>query len=75
MLITAGANVNYGFEKLPLHTAAEQGHLEVVRLLLDAGANVEGYEEDNWTALMSASSAGHLPIVKLLVELGANVNA
>lgn len=66
-LIAAGAEVNRGFDERPLHTAAEEGHLEVVRLLLD--------EEDYWTALMAASEAGHLPIVQLLVERGADVNA
>jgi ankyrin repeat protein len=75
VLIAAGANVNRGFDELPLHTAVEEGHLEVVRFLLETGANIEGYEEDNWTALMEASCAGYLSIVQLLVEQGADVNA
>lgn len=67
-LIAAGANVMYGLERLPLHLAAEAGHLDCVRVLLDAGVAVDAYEEGAWTALMAAASAGHLVIVQLLVQ-------
>jgi ankyrin repeat protein len=62
---------------MAFNPAAIEGHLEVVRLLLDAGADVEGYgyERDHWTALMEASWAGHLLMVKLLVARDADVNA
>ncbi len=62
--------------KMAFNPAAEKGHLEVVRLLLDAGADAEGYgyESDCWTALMEASFAGNLLIVQLLVARDADVN-
>jgi hypothetical protein len=54
--------------------ASLEGHLEVVRWLLEKGADVNAAEENGWTALMVASDNGHLPVVKLLVEKGADVN-
>ncbi len=74
-LVAAGANVNNGFDCLPLHEAANGGHEEVVRILLEAGAEVDAYEEDCWTALMSASNQGYKEVVQILLEFGANVNA
>lgn len=51
------------------------GHVEVVNLLLEAGAdiNVADYT-DGIDSLMLASQNGHNEIVKLLLEAGANVN-
>ena len=53
--------------------AAEAGHLEVARALLNAG--VDKNWRDDWrnaTALFYASSQGHLEIVRLLLDAGAN---
>jgi hypothetical protein len=55
-----------------LHSAAYRGDIDVVKDLLDKGANVN--EWYGGTALLSASSAGHANVVKLLIERGANVN-
>ncbi|MGB3694170.1 MAG: ankyrin repeat domain-containing protein [Spirulinaceae cyanobacterium] len=74
-LIAAGAKVNNGFNCLPLHEAANGGHQEIVRLLLETGAEVDAYEEDCWTALMSASNQGYEEVVQILLEFGANANA
>ena len=53
--------------------AAEYGHDELVKLLLDRGAdvNAQGGEHDN--ALQAASSRGHEQTVRLLLDRGANV--
>jgi ankyrin repeat protein len=54
--------------------AAGEGHLEIVKLLLEHGADVNAktaYE----TALHLAAEKGHLEIVKFLLEHGADVNA
>jgi len=48
--------------------------LEVVRLLLDKGADVNAKADSGWTALMGAAWKGHLGVVKLLLEKGAKVD-
>ena len=51
--------------------AALKGHLEVVRLLLEAGADKDSATTDGATALLEAAMAGHLEVVRLLLETGA----
>src|SRR5688572_17448326 len=62
----------------PLKNAAVAGHLDIVRLLLDRGADpslpAEGIAP-NGHALYSAVYSGHFEIAKLLLERGANPNA
>ena len=55
----------------PLSTASGAGHVEVVRLLLEAGASGNLAGNDGFTALTSASVQGHVEIVQLLLEAGA----
>jgi ankyrin len=55
--------------------AAREGHLAIVELLLDRGANVDAVVEGDENALIQASGAGQFAVVKLLVARGANVNA
>ena len=54
--------------------ASAAGHNEVVRLLLENGANVNvKATEMHFTPLWSASSEGHTEIVKLLLDNGADI--
>lgn len=58
-----------------LISAARYGHEEIVRALLNAGANIASQEHYNGlTALHWAARAGHESIVRLLLEQGADVN-
>jgi len=61
-----------------LALAAQHGHTEVVRILLDAGEdpsryNPEGHHSHS-TPLHQAVLAGHLELVKLLVDRGARLD-
>jgi ankyrin repeat protein len=59
-----------------LIVAAKWGYLEIVKLLLDNGADVNAWAWDTMeqTALMEASDQGHLELVKFLLQKGASVH-
>lgn len=50
------------------------GFEEVVRILIESGANVEEQNENGHTALMEAASAGHVTVAQILLEAGAGIN-
>ena len=56
-----------------LRLAVSYGHTEIVKLLLEAGANINEMSSAG-AVLIKASSEGHLDTVKLLLEAGADVN-
>jgi ankyrin repeat protein len=58
-----------------LMLASLRGHVEAVRTLLDAKADVNAGAAQLSTALMMASQNGHLEVARILLEDGANVNA
>ena len=47
-----------------LITAASNGHVEMVELLIDAGANVNKCDKRKYTALHYAATNNHLDVVK-----------
>jgi ankyrin repeat protein len=57
-----------------LMIAAREGHLVLVKYLIDSKAAVTRRSPHGDTALMLASLKGHLPVARLLVENGAQVN-
>ncbi|KAI9798941.1 MAG: hypothetical protein M1833_004294 [Piccolia ochrophora] len=75
-LLSRGANINavasYGSA---LCIAAERGDLEVMRLLLDHGADVNVQPEWGEHALIYAASSGYADAVQLLAESNGDVNA
>jgi hypothetical protein len=54
-----------------LGKASENGKVEIVKMLLKAGADVNA--EDDYALRMA--SAGHFEVVKLLLEAGANIHS
>ena len=57
-----------------LLTAAFHRHLDVCKVLLSKGANLNHQDDDKFTALIYAASEGHYDIVNWLVRKGANVH-
>lgn len=56
----------------PLHSAvAGRAPLELVTILLDAGADPNAQQSGGWTALHTAAIAGDLAVVQLLLSRGA----
>ena len=55
-------------------TSSQLGHVEVVRLLLGAGADKNSANKVGTTAMMTASQLGHVEVVRLLLGAGADKN-
>ena len=62
-------------EATPLWCAAAVGHLGIVKLLVEYGANVNSKTSSKSIALRAACYDGHLNIAKFLVQHGADINA
>lgn len=58
-----------------LIVASNNGHTEIVEMLLKAGANVDARNKYGYTALIEASWGSHVDIVRMLLKAGAHVNA
>ncbi|KAJ7318054.1 ankyrin repeat-containing domain protein [Mycena albidolilacea] len=67
---------------LPQHSANQAvivasyyGHTEIVHILLDKGADVNGVRGRYGSSLQAAAQGGHTEIVCILLDKGADVNA
>lgn len=73
-LLQSGADPNYGSSRA-LERACYGGNQEVVELLLEHGADVNGRYGSRPTALIGATKRRQENTVKLLLKQGADVNA
>jgi hypothetical protein len=58
----------------PIVDAAAQGDCNILRVLLDAGADVNKTRGDRVTAIQVATKFNHREVVRVLIDAGADVN-
>ena len=77
-MIQAGGDVNEQTEdgSTTLHAASANGHVEVVNILIQAGAEVNAQVKEGifkgWTPLHDASELGHVEVITALLAAGAD---
>ena len=78
-LISRGVSIEaneYGENNIsPLIISSSRNHSEIVKLLVDSGADINYQGEDGWSAILSAAKNGALNLVKYFCEKGANVES
>jgi len=77
-LIEVGAPVNSPSRNplrvMPLHSAIANKRTEIVKLLLDDGADVNATQADDFTPLHEAAQNGLLDVTQWLIDRGAAIN-
>ena len=68
-------NTTGGNGGAPMHIAASEGHANILSLLLDHGADVDGQVEGYSTPLHHVSKYGKLEAAQCLLDRGADINA
>ncbi len=59
----------------PLLLACREGNLEIAKILIDNGANINATDNEGWTPLMRAALAGKKDVVALLMTKDAQAAA
>ena len=55
--------------------ATKNGHIEIVRFLIESSVDIESRTKDRSTPLILAVEAGHAKMVELLISKGADLEA
>jgi len=78
LLIRRGARINdvdLPFKETPLIRAASSKSADLVRLLLEKGANLEARDHNGCTPLIHAARSGDLEVVNILLNADADIKA
>jgi len=77
LILLAGASASARTDQLcaapPLCLSAQEGHAEMVSLLLEFGADVNGAGDDGVPALSYAAQRGHISVIRQLLAKRAKV--
>ena len=78
-LAPSARNVTSRYDGTALIAAAHLGHVEIVRVLIQAGAPLDHVNNLGWTALIESIVLGdggrrHTETLRALIEAGASVN-
>lgn len=73
-LIELKIGLNLCVAQHPLEVAISSDQIEMVKLLLIAGVDVNRDLGEGWSFLMTASVCGNLEVAKLLVDAGADAS-
>ncbi|XP_078668915.1 myotrophin-like [Branchiostoma floridae x Branchiostoma belcheri] len=57
--------------RMPIHYAADYGQLDIIKVLLEKGADVNKQDKHGISAVLAAIWEGHTECVKYLLEKGA----
>jgi ankyrin repeat domain-containing protein 17 len=71
-LLEHGADIELG-ASTPLMEAAQEGHADLVKFLLEKGASIDATTSTSDTALTFACANGHTDVVEILLEAGAEL--
>jgi glycerophosphodiester phosphodiesterase len=63
------------FAWTPLHVASVDGHLSIVELLIEAGAELNQLDASGWTAREHAALRGHMDIAERLAEASPEISS
>jgi hypothetical protein len=75
--IEAGTDLNedeWTHGSSPLITAAVFGELEITKMLINAGAELNFKNDEGSTPLITAAAFEHTDVAKLLIDSGANID-
>ena len=79
MLIESGADMPVAAQnkdgETPLHLASQYEEVEVVRMLIERGADVSAQNKEGGTPLHQASQNGSVGVVRMLLERSTNIAA
>ena len=78
LIVDHSQNVNawsFDPEETPLHVSSRRGYVEIARVLLKHGADIEARDCKDYSPLDHVAREGYVELAQVLLEHGADVNA